>query len=58
VPAPELGLPPDELEQLRRRPPPGPEPAHHAAQQAAQLAQLASGRPRGNTDTSVIVIIK
>jgi hypothetical protein len=58
VPASQLGLALDELEQLRRRAPPGPEPAHHPPQQAAQLAQLGSGRPPGNTDTSVMVIIK
>ena len=58
VAASQLGLALDELEQLRRRAPPRPEPAHHPPQQAAQLGQLGSGRPPGNTDTSVMVIIK
>jgi hypothetical protein len=58
VAATQLGLALDKLEQLRRRAPPCPEPAHHPPQQAAQLGQLGSGRPPGNTDTSVMVIIK
>ena len=58
VPPSQLGLALDELEQLRRRAPPRPEPAHHPPQQAAQLGQLGSGRPPGNTDTSIMVIIK
>ena len=57
VAAAELGLASHELEQLPRRAPPRPEPAHHPPQQAAQLAQLGSGRPSRNTDTSVMVII-
>ena len=58
VPAAQLGLTLHELEQLRRRAPPGPEPAHHPPQQAAQLAQLGSGRPAGNRYASVLVIIE
>ena len=58
VAATQLGLALDKLEQLRRRAPPCPEPAHHPPQQAAQLGQLGSGRPPGNTDTSIMVIIK
>ena len=58
VPAAQVGLALDELEQLRRRAPPGPEPAHHPPQQAAQLAQLGSGRPAGNRYASVLVIIE
>ena len=57
VPPAQLGLALHEVEQLRRRSPPRPEPAHHPPQQAAQLVQLGSGRPAGNRSASVLVII-
>ena len=58
VPPAERRLALHQLEQLRRRSPPRPEPAHHPPQQAAQLAQLCGGRPAGNSDASMIVIIR
>jgi hypothetical protein len=58
VPPTERRLRPHELEQLRRRAPPRPEATHHPPQQPAELGQLGSGGAPGNTDSSIIVIIK
>ena len=58
VPPTERRLRPHELEQLRRRAPPRPEATHHPPQQPAELGQLGSGGPAGNTDSSIMVIIK
>ena len=58
VPPAERRLALHQFEQLRRRSPPRPEPAHHPPQQAAELAQLGSGGLARNSDASMMVIIR